>query len=119
MKGPSAAAPHRGAAGTRPFWGVTRLPILTVSLNVGAGIVGCAFQVLESSVAQEKRKMREVLEAERRKAQDLENQLTQQKEVGAARALLEDLRPGQARWAALLSEGGLIAIAACRWPLQK
>lgn len=40
-----------------------------------------AFQALESSVAQEKRKMREMLEAERRKAQDLENQLTQQKEV--------------------------------------
>lgn len=72
---------------------MTRLPILTVSLNVEAGIMGCAFQVLESSVAQEKRKTREVLEAERRKAQDLENQLTQQKEVGAARVLPEDWQP--------------------------
>lgn len=38
-------------------------------------------------MAREKRKVREALEAERRKTQDLENQLTQQKEVGAARAL--------------------------------
>lgn len=44
-------------------------------------------------MAHEKRKMREVLEAERRKVQDLENQLTQQKEVGAARALREDSQP--------------------------
>lgn len=50
-------------------------------------MTGHAFQVLEDSVAHEKRKVREVLEAERRKTQDLENQLTQQKEVGAARAL--------------------------------
>lgn len=38
-------------------------------------------------MAREKRKVREMLEAERRKTQDLENQLTQQKEVRAARAL--------------------------------
>lgn len=43
-----------------------------------------AFQVLESSVAHEKRKAKEALEAERRKVQDLENHLTQQKEVGGA-----------------------------------
>lgn len=50
--------------------------------------------MLENSAAQEKRKIREVLEAERRKTQDLENQLTQQKEVGATRVPLEDLQPG-------------------------
>lgn len=65
-----------------------------IRLSLDAGIVGRAFQVLEDSVAHEKRKMREVLEAERRKVQDLENQLTQQKEVGAARALREDSQPG-------------------------
>jgi hypothetical protein len=63
---------------------------------VEAGIIDCAFQALENSVAQEKRKMREMLEAERRKAQDLENQLTQQKEVGAPSAPhpQQDLQPG-------------------------
>lgn len=64
---------------------MTWLRILTVGLNMEAGIIDGVFQVLESSVTQEKRKMREVLEAERRKAQDLENQLTQQKEVGTTR----------------------------------
>lgn len=51
-------------------------------------------------MAREKRKVREALEAERRKTQDLENQLTQQKEVGAARALppggLQSLGPAAA-----------------------
>lgn len=42
------------------------------------------FQVLESSVAHEKRKAKEALETERRRAQDLENHLTQQKEVRGA-----------------------------------
>lgn len=35
-------------------------------------------------MAQEKRKAKEALEAEKRKVQDLENHLTQQKEVGGA-----------------------------------
>lgn len=39
------------------------------------------FQVLESSMAYEKRKAKEALETEKRKVQDLENHLTQQKEV--------------------------------------
>lgn len=38
-------------------------------------------QVLESSIAHEKRKAKEALESEKRKVQDLENHLTQQKEV--------------------------------------
>ena len=42
------------------------------------------FQVLESSMAHEKRKAKEALEAEKRKVQDLENHLTQQKEVWGA-----------------------------------
>lgn len=94
MKGPSAGAPHRGAIGDEVILGMAQLPILTVSLSVETGSIDSAFQVLESNVAQEKRKMREMLEAERRKAQDLENQLTQQKEVGATRALPQDLQPG-------------------------
>uniref|UniRef100_A0A8C6A6S8 Forkhead associated phosphopeptide binding domain 1 n=1 Tax=Marmota marmota marmota TaxID=9994 RepID=A0A8C6A6S8_MARMA len=40
-----------------------------------------AFQVLESSIAHEKRKAKEALESERRRVQDLENHLTQQKEI--------------------------------------
>ena len=42
------------------------------------------FQVLESSMAHEKRKAKEALETEKRKVQDLENHLTQQKEVWGA-----------------------------------
>ena len=42
------------------------------------------FQVLETSMAQEKRKAKEALETEKRKVQDLENHLTQQKEVRGA-----------------------------------
>lgn len=42
------------------------------------------FQVLESSVACEKRRAKEALETEKRKVQDLENHLTQQKEVRGA-----------------------------------
>lgn len=42
------------------------------------------FQVLESSMAREKRKAKEALETEKRKVQDLENHLTQQKEVRGA-----------------------------------
>lgn len=39
------------------------------------------FQVWETSMALEKRKAKEALEAEKRRVQDLENHLTQQKEV--------------------------------------
>ena len=39
------------------------------------------FQILESSIAHEKRKAKEALETEKRKVRDLENHLTQQKEV--------------------------------------
>lgn len=39
------------------------------------------FQVLESNVSHEKRKAKEAIEAEKRRVQDLENHLTQQKEV--------------------------------------
>lgn len=66
-------------------------------------------------MAQEKRKMREVLEAERRKAQDLENQLTQQKEVGATRDLLEDLQPGVQSEVVLLHLFGKSPILAIHW----
>ncbi|XP_077893482.1 forkhead-associated domain-containing protein 1-like isoform X1 [Ictidomys tridecemlineatus] len=38
-------------------------------------------EVLESSIAHEKRKAKEALESERRRVQDLENHLTQQKEI--------------------------------------
>lgn len=61
------------------------MPILTVSLNLDAEIIDYGFQALENNMAYEKKKAWETLEAERRKSQDLENQLTQQKEVGAAR----------------------------------
>jgi hypothetical protein len=53
------------------------------------------FQVLESSLSLEKRKAKEALEVERRKVQDLENHLTQQKEVGATRTSWKELA-GQA-----------------------
>uniref|UniRef100_A0A8C9Q1H2 Forkhead associated phosphopeptide binding domain 1 n=1 Tax=Spermophilus dauricus TaxID=99837 RepID=A0A8C9Q1H2_SPEDA len=65
-----ARSPEPGAA--RP-----RVVALRTVLR-GAAV---AFQVLESSIAHEKRKAKEALESERRRVQDLENHLTQQKEI--------------------------------------
>lgn len=62
---------------------VTAAPSLAIaSLGVRATErAGVGFQVSENSMAHEKRKAKEALETEKRKVQDLENQLTQQKEV--------------------------------------
>lgn len=43
------------------------------------------FQISESSIAYEKQKAREAVEKEKRRVQDLENRLTQQREVRAPR----------------------------------
>ncbi|XP_077755661.1 forkhead-associated domain-containing protein 1 isoform X2 [Canis aureus] len=53
-------------------------------------------EVLETSMAQEKRKAKEALETEKRKVQDLENHLTQQKEISESSIAYERLKAKEA-----------------------
>lgn len=79
------------------------LSVVRVSRLLGTLLV-IDLQVLESSVAHEKRRAKEALETERRKVQDLENHLTQQKEVRGPRrgprspAGGRPLGPASMRW---------------------